>query len=84
MQVHIQKHMRHPDDISWNCYEEYGFRQQDLPLVVELLDPPNEFRTPNGTFTGEEGVLLLLLVMKLEPIAALAVNEVCLFHGVPI
>ena len=49
------------DNWSWNCYDAYGFHLQDLPLVVQALDPPTHFRTPNGLFSGEEGVLLLLL-----------------------
>ena len=48
------------DDMSWNVYDDYGFRLHDLPLVVRALDPPDKFSTHNGAFTGEEGVLLLL------------------------
>ena len=48
------------DDKCRNIYNAYGFWLEDLPNVVSLLNPPAGFRTPNGVFTGEEGVLLLL------------------------
>ena len=49
-----------PDDVNHTVYEDYGFHLADLREVVEALDPPAGFRTPNGVFSGEEGVLLLL------------------------
>jgi len=46
---------------SANIYCNYGFRLEDLPAVVQALDPPPGFRTASrAVFTGEEGVLLLL------------------------
>ena len=49
------------ETMSANIYCDYRFRLEDLPAVVQALDPPAGFRTHSGAvFTGEEGVLLLL------------------------
>jgi len=49
------------DLASRNVYCSYGFRLEDLPAVVEALQPPPAFRVRGGAvFSGEEGVLLLL------------------------
>ena len=50
------------DEASVTVFATYGFRLDWLPSVVAALDPPDEFTTDGGhKFTGEEGVLLLLM-----------------------
>ena len=49
------------DTASRNVYNDYRFRLEDLPRVIAALDPPARFRTNSrATFSGEEGVLLML------------------------
>ena len=50
-----------PDDMPWNIYQKFGYHLDDLPTVIEALNPPIAFRTlGDHVFTGEEGVLLML------------------------
>ena len=49
------------DTASRNVYNDYRFRLEDLPRVIAALDPPARFSTNSrATFSGEEGVLLML------------------------
>lgn len=46
----------------WDVRNRFGFKLADLPLIIQAFDLPEGFQTRTGhVFSGEEGVLLLLL-----------------------